>query len=574
MKIQFITSAFNGMAQRLWVELDRLNHQVIVTYPNENLVSQTQSIDPELIIAPFLTAKIPEIIWKNYVCMIVHPGIAGDRGASSLDWAILRKRPVWGVTILQAVEKMDAGPIWASVEFKMRDLTKGELYRHEVTQAAAKGILQALQNFEQGDFKPTPLDYENPNVKGRWNPKTKQKDFAFSWADAVEDILRKIRAADSDPGVLVELDGQAFFAYGGHREGQIQGGQGQILAQRNQAICVGAGAGAIWLTHLKSVEPGSIKLPAMLVLAQKNIPKSELSPFESVDYPTWQEIRFEQEGEIGYLYFDFYNGAMSTNQCQRLREAIVEAKTKVQMLVLMGGRDVWSNGIHLNVIEAAKNSAQESWENIHAIDDLILEIINSTSHYIVAALQGNAGAGGVSLALAADKVMTRNGIVLNPHTKNMGLYGSEYWTYLLPQRIGYKKALRFTEDCLPWGVQVAYEVGLIDDYFGETNSEFVAEVKRKALEIKHLPYFDKLIRAKKFQRRKDERDKTLAKYREEELEKMHKNFFDDDWDYAYKRFCFVHKIPDSTTQVAKDLYRTRREIYRKRKWERLDYDGE
>ena len=574
MKIQFITSAFNGMAQRLWVELDRLNHQVIVTYPNENLVSQTQSIDPELIIAPFLTAKIPEIIWKNYVCMIVHPGIAGDRGASSLDWAILRKRPVWGVTILQAVEKMDAGPIWASVEFKMRDLTKGELYRHEVTQAAAKGILQALQNFEQGDFKPTPLDYENPNVKGRWNPKTKQKDFAFSWTDAVEDILRKIRAADSDPGVLVELDGQAFFAYGGHREGQIQGGQGQILAQRNQAICVGAGAGAIWLTHLKSVEPGSIKLPAMLVLAQKNIPKSELSPFESVDYPTWQEIRFEQEGEIGYLYFDFYNGAMSTNQCQRLREAIVEAKTKVQMLVLMGGRDVWSNGIHLNVIEAAKNSAQESWENIHAIDDLILEIINSTSHYIVAALQGNAGAGGVSLALAADKVMTRNGIVLNPHTKNMGLYGSEYWTYLLPQRIGYKKALRFTEDCLPWGVQVAYEVGLIDDYFGETNSEFVAEVKRKALEIKHLPYFDKLIRAKKFQRRKDERDKTLAKYREEELEKMHKNFFDDDWDYSYKRFCFVHKIPDSTTQVAKDLYRTRREIYRKRKWERLDYDGE
>ena len=574
MKIQFITSAFNGMAQRLWVELDRLNHQVIVTYPNENLVSQTQSIDPELIIAPFLTAKIPEVIWKNYVCMIVHPGIAGDRGASSLDWAILRKRPVWGVTILQAVEKMDAGPIWASVEFKMRDLTKGELYRHEVTQAAAKGILQALQNFEQGDFKPTPLDYENPNVKGRWNPKTKQKDFAFSWADAVEDILRKIRAADSDPGVLVELDGQAFFAYGGHREGQIQGVQGQILAQRNQAICVGAGAGAIWLTHLKSVEPGSIKLPAMLVLAQKNIPKSELSPFESVDYPTWQEIRFEQEGEIGYLYFDFYNGAMSTNQCQRLREAIVEAKTKVQMLVLMGGRDVWSNGIHLNVIEAAKNPAQESWENIHAIDDLILEIINSTSHYIVAALQGNAGAGGVSLALAADKVMTRNGIVLNPHTKNMGLYGSEYWTYLLPQRIGYKKALRFTEDCLPWGVQVAYEVGLIDDYFGETNSEFVAEVKRKALEIKHLPYFDKLIRAKKFQRRKDERDKTLAKYREEELEKMHKNFFDDDWDYAYKRFCFVHKIPDSTTQVAKDLYRTRREIYRKRKWERLDYDGE
>ena len=23
---------------------------------------------------------------------------------------------------------------------------------------------------------------------------------------------------------------------------------------------------------------------------------------------------------------------------------------------------------------------------------------------------------------------------------------------------------------------------------------------------------------------------------------MHKNFFDDDWGYDYKRYCFVHKI--------------------------------
>ena len=30
MKILFITTSFNGMSQRAWVELDRLNHQVKV----------------------------------------------------------------------------------------------------------------------------------------------------------------------------------------------------------------------------------------------------------------------------------------------------------------------------------------------------------------------------------------------------------------------------------------------------------------------------------------------------------------------------------------------------------------
>jgi putative two-component system hydrogenase maturation factor HypX/HoxX len=55
----------------------------------------------------------------------------------------------------------------------------------------------------------------------------------------------------------------------------------------------------------------------------------------------------------------------------------------------------------------------------------------------IAALQGNCGAGGCFLARAADLVWARAGVLLNPHYRNMGnLFGSEYWTYLLPARVG------------------------------------------------------------------------------------------------------------------------------------------
>jgi len=65
------------------------------------------------------------------------------------------------------------------------------------------------------------------------------------------------------------------------------------------------------------------------------------------------------------------------------------------------------------------------------------EILQTHSHLVVAALRGNAGAGGAMLALAADYVYARRGVVLNPHYKGMGgLYGSEYWTYSLPRRVG------------------------------------------------------------------------------------------------------------------------------------------
>ncbi|MCF6352805.1 MAG: enoyl-CoA hydratase-related protein [Cyclobacteriaceae bacterium] len=578
MKIQFITTSFNGMAQRLWIELDRLNHEVKlhIASSSKKMIEAVNNYTPNLIIAPFLTSKIPKEIYENYTCLIVHPGIKGDRGASSLDWAILQEKKTWGVTILQAAEKMDAGPIWASNEFNMRPVSKAEIYRNEVTQAAAKGILQALSNFENLNFAPERIDNANTKVKGKWNNKTTQEDFQFNWHDKAKSIITKINAADSSPGVLIRLFDNTYYCYGAQIESSLKGNLGEIIGQRHGAICIATQHETIWISHLKSTEPGSIKLPASIVLKNNTLSISvdELPLFENTQHKTWQEIRFELKNGVGYIHFNFYNGAMSTNQCNRLKQAIIKAKEVSPLLVLMGGKDIWSNGIHLNVIENAKNSADESWKNINAIDDLILEIINATEHYIICALQGNAGAGGVSLALSGDKVVARNGIVLNPHTQNMGLYGSEYWTYLLPKRIGIDKATKFTEECLPWGVAVAKEIGLIDDYFGETNEEFVNLVQQQAEGILSLSYFDKLIAAKSFQRKKDEMNKPLADYREEELAKMKVNFYENNLNYNHKRHCFVHKKTVDIHQNSNDLYSSRRNIYRKRKWESINYkDG-
>ncbi len=292
---------------------------------------------------------------------------------------------------------------------------------------------------------------------------------------------------------------------------------------------------------------------------------------------TFSEIKYEEADDVGYLYFDFYNGAMSTLQCQRLLRAFVEAKQRnTKVIVLMGGADMWSNGIHLNLIEAAANPAHESWENINAIDDLIYEIITTDTHYIISALQGNAGAGGVSLALAADKVLAKKGIIFNPHTRNMGLYGSEYWTYLLPKRIGDQRANLFTEQCLPWGTDIAMEVKLIDDCLDSDAELFRKRVKVIAGEVARLSYFPQLLTAKKFKRKRDENYKPLHKYREEELEKMHKNFFEDDMGYDYKRYCFVHKInsDEKINNISeKDLFSERRKIWRRRKYEKLFYEA-
>ena len=115
MRILFLTHAFNSLTQRLYVELRQLGHELSIEFDINDEVSQ-QAVDlfkPDLILAPFLKRAIPESIWRKHRCIIVHPGIVGDRGTSSVDWAIMQERQYWGVTCLEAVEEMDAGDIWA-----------------------------------------------------------------------------------------------------------------------------------------------------------------------------------------------------------------------------------------------------------------------------------------------------------------------------------------------------------------------------------------------------------------------------------------------------------------------------
>ena len=303
-------------------------------------------------------------------------------------------------------------------------------------------------------------------------------------------MLRRIRAAEGHPGVLDSIGGEPFHLFGGHREISLRGRPGELIAQRDGAVCRATADGAVWITHLKA--PGSFKLPATRALELAGVPceAREVPAPLHADVPgTWREIRYEERDGVGYLHFDFYNGAMSTDQCRRLREAYRYATRRpTAVIVLMGGRDFFSNGIHLNVIEAAEDPATESWWNLHAIDDVVRDIVETDSHLVISALAGDAAAGGVPFALAADHVVAREDVVLNPYYRHMGgLYGSEYWTYLMPRRIGHELTEELTSAPFePIGTRRAVEIGLLDDAFGEDVPRFRGQVRALATELAGL----------------------------------------------------------------------------------------
>ena len=255
----------------------------------------------------------------------------------------------------------------------------------------------------------------------------------------------------------------------------------------------------------------------------------------------YREISYRRSGSVGVLSFAFYNGAMATGQCERLAAAVRAAAAQDTRVLVLRGGETFANGIHLNVIHAAPCPEIEAWRNIQAIDDVCREVITCTEQLVVTSVSGNAGAGGVMLALGADRVLARAGVVLNPHYRTMGLYGSEYWTYVLPRRVGAHRAESLTGRCEPVDAWEAVRIGLVDEVLAGPQAFFEEAVLRYARRLATRTDYSRLLQRKRTARAADERHRPLQAYRSEELALMNQDIFDDRRGFAAARHAFVNK---------------------------------
>lgn len=576
LRVLLLAHSFNSLTQRLFAELRRRGHAVSLELDISDAVTQeaVALFRPDVVIAPFLKRRIPDAVWQNHLCLVVHPGVPGDRGPSALDRALLRGEAYWGVTVLQATGEFDAGPVWASAGFAMRAATKASIYRNEVSRCAVAAVLECLRRLERGEGVPA---MDAHGVSGRDWPPLRQAERALHWGrDRTAAILLAIRAADGSPGLADSLFGQPCHLFDGHAAtpetlaAAPPGLPGEVVARRANALLRRTVDGGVWIGHVRRAAAAgtdaALKLPATDAFGTKAQALPELGVPLERDAAEWDELRYRELGNagalVGVLEFDFYNGAMSTRQCGRLARAIRELRGRpVRVLVLAGGADFFSNGVHLNTIEAegqapGGSAADASLRNIEAIDDVALEILTLTDRLTVSALRGNAGAGGVFLALAADEVWAHPGVVLNAHYKNMGnLYGSEYWTYVLPRRLGLQRANEVTQARLPQLTAEAMHEGLVDASFGDDPNHFFELALARALALAEDKGYSGRVSGKQARRDADEATKPLAAYREEELTRMRRNFYGFDPSYHVARYHFVHKLAQAWTPRHLALHR-------------------
>ncbi len=539
MKILLLVTAFNSQTQAVYTRLQDRGDIVSVCFAinKAQMLEEINAFEPELILCPFLKYYLPASIYENYPTYIFHPGPRGDRGPNALEYALQSHTKEWGLVILRANSEYDGGDIYAEEHFKVRDTYKASLYRQEIVQAS----LKALDTFFDNIAKEKSI----PQLLNPIHAQFTQEKRAIDWyKDSTQTIIDQVHLSDSLPGVLDEISGVPCYLYGVWKEEKFRGKPKEILAKRDGAICLGTIDGAVWITHLK--EPGKFKLPATYVLKEKlqGIKEERLPLIFDKAYDTFYEVSVEKRDNVAYLCFNFHNGAMSTAQCIRLKYAVEYLKSECDVLVLVGGMDFFSNGIHLNILEDSAKQGEDGWANINAMNDLVSSILYADEVVTVASFARNAGAGGVFMGLACDHVVAKEGVVLNPHYKTLGLSGSEYHTYTLPKRVGSEMAEKLLNECLPLSVDQAKALGMVDEVFShETYYESLHTFAKNSFD-------DDLIWEK--QDFLEEHKAEIEALKEKELEVMHPEFWESTSEFHSLRQEFVYKLcPKETPERLK-----------------------
>jgi putative two-component system protein, hydrogenase maturation factor HypX/HoxX len=552
MRVLLLVSAFNGLSQRTWCALREAGHDVgvLLVTGAQDVIAGVRAAQPELILCPHLTDPVPAEVWQHWRTIVIHPGPVGDHGPAPLDRAIAEGVPGWGVTAMQVHGEMTgdqvcAGPIWATRTFAMPAAPprKSALYHGPVADAALECAFEVLDKAADPAFQPVQIDRMPTAVTDvRARP-----DSGFDWELRTEQVVRRIRAADGSPGVRTEVGGLDVFAYDAHPGLARDARPGALLSRRQGAVLVGTGDGSVWLGHLRAADSG-VKLPATSVLGKRlrDVPHSVLTAGSEPESATaYRQVRYRRAGAVGWLAFDFYNGAMSTGHCRRLLAAMRHAAAQdTRVLVLRGGTDAFSNGLHLTVAEAATDPAAVAWANVRAMNEVCREILTCGRQVVVAAYAGNAGAGGAMLGLGADVVAARAGVVLNPYY-DIGLYGSELHTYTLPRRVGAEVAQRLIDDKLPVSADQAASLGLVDTV-GPRHPDAYTEWLTALAEALADPVAARARRVAKARRLAGERV-PLDVYEARELAEMSRDLYGDRCGFAAARHAFVTKARPAET---------------------------
>jgi methionyl-tRNA formyltransferase len=179
----------------------------------EDFMAAVRELEPDVSVVVAYGRILPSAVidLPTHGTLNIHASLLPHlRGAAPIQAAILEGLRETGITIMQMVPALDAGPMLHVLRTPIDEIeTYGELH-DRLSELGAMGIVQALALLEAGLARPIAQD----DSQSTYAPKIERAMARLDFSETATRVTRVTRAFDPRPGAFASLKGHEVKCFG------------------------------------------------------------------------------------------------------------------------------------------------------------------------------------------------------------------------------------------------------------------------------------------------------------------------------------------------------------------------
>jgi methionyl-tRNA formyltransferase len=171
------------------------------------------------------------------------------RGANPIATAIMDGEKITGVSVMQVVNAVDAGPVYLQKKIPILDSDTTDTLTKKIASLGGTAVVETLDSIEAGSAVSAPQD----ESKATYAAPFSKSDGLVDWTTDAYALERRIRALDPWPGAFtfIKRTGMRIRILQAERT-DGNGDHGAVLTADEKGILVAAGGGALFIKRLQA----------------------------------------------------------------------------------------------------------------------------------------------------------------------------------------------------------------------------------------------------------------------------------------------------------------------------------
>ena len=210
------------------------------------------ALNADLAVLAFVTQIVPPQVFSvprlGSICF--HPSLLPKyRGASALNWALIKGESVTGLSLFWVDKCIDTGPILLQKEVKVDpDDTTGSLYFNKILPLGIEAIGEAIDLINAGN----PPRLVQDESKANYDPPCGDAHAQIDWSKPAREVYNLIRGCDPQPGAHTTHNGKLLRIFDARLQpGNKSASAGQVTGIGAEEIIIALDGGTLTAKRLR-----------------------------------------------------------------------------------------------------------------------------------------------------------------------------------------------------------------------------------------------------------------------------------------------------------------------------------